>query len=204
MRLHDVSYICIRTKDIFTPVQTACLATACFCSLVTFSAMANADGYSTVSAFQFTVAAGVLIWLYSGALLVLLLTSGSGQPPTASFETYVKNGNRLALFFSYSGERTKASGLVPAGRPLITVHASLACRVAAVSLLYLLSSLFATTLASCVFLRPPLSLCLEGAIACSAISSDLNEYDCTNAFCSKVTALLKAKQKGPFKQSALF
>jgi hypothetical protein len=33
-----------------------------------------------------------------------LLTNGSGQPPAASFENHVKMGNRLALFFSYSGE----------------------------------------------------------------------------------------------------
>ena len=66
--------------------------------------MSDADGYDYVSAFQFTVAAGVLIWLYTGVLLVLLHTNGSGQPPAASFENHVKMGNRLALFFSYSGE----------------------------------------------------------------------------------------------------
>ena len=32
------------------------------------------------------------------------------------------------------------------------------------------------------------SLFLLGAIACSAISSDLSEYSCTNSFCSKVIA----------------
>ena len=66
--------------------------------------MSNADGYSSISAFQFTVAAGVLIWLYTLALLALLLVSASGQPPSASFETHVKYGNRLALFFAYSGK----------------------------------------------------------------------------------------------------
>ena len=66
--------------------------------------MSDADGYTYVSAFQFTVAVGVLIWLYTVALLVLLLTNGSGQPPAASFENHVKMGNRLALLFSYSGE----------------------------------------------------------------------------------------------------
>ena len=71
--------------------------------------MANAGGYSNASAFQFTVAAGVLIWLYSGALLVLRLTSGSGQPPTANLKPMSSLATGLRSSAPTAVSRTKAS-----------------------------------------------------------------------------------------------
>jgi len=65
----------------------------------------SSDNYDEVSAFGFTVAMDVLIWLYTLAALVgptILSLSGS-PPPTLNFEHLMKVGNRVAFCAAYTG-----------------------------------------------------------------------------------------------------
>jgi hypothetical protein len=92
-------------KDIYSPIQTACLATACFCSLVAFAAMADATDFARISAFQFTVAAGVLVWSYTlCVLLIPAVTVPSKQLFGHDLETMIKIGNRSAFLTAYTGK----------------------------------------------------------------------------------------------------
>mmetsp|Transcript_59278 Transcript_59278/g.111882 ORF Transcript_59278/g.111882 Transcript_59278/m.111882 type:complete len:181 (-) Transcript_59278:305-847(-) len=93
--------IAAQMKDVFTPLQTACLATTCFCSLVAFSAMADAPYYDKISAFQFTVAAGVLTWIYALGVLIIPWVARS-LPPGMDLENFVKRGNQAAFIFCYT------------------------------------------------------------------------------------------------------
>jgi len=65
-------------------------------------------GYSNVTAFQFTVAMDVLIWLYT--LAALLAPMGLGSQPSGSLdiEAFVKNGNRVAFGAAYTGGTRRA------------------------------------------------------------------------------------------------
>ena len=124
--IHDPAFV-----HVYSPLQTSCLALACFCSLVSFAAMADSGDYADAEAFKFSLASGVIVWAYT--LIVLGVPSakllGISVPGMASLESNVKVGNRIALWFAYSG-----------------------------------------------------------AIACSAVSSDISKSYCKNSFCSKVYA----------------
>lgn len=80
-----------------------------------------------MTAFKFTVASGVMVWLYSLLVLIFPAVTTGKHIFGADIVNVVKTGNRIAFLWAYTG-----------------------------------------------------------AVACSAISSDLTNFDCTNAYCSKV------------------
>jgi hypothetical protein len=66
------------------------------------------DHYSQVTAFQFTVASGVLVWLYTLGMLVVPSVMMMGQsPPNMDTEAMLRTGNRIALLFTYSGKELR-------------------------------------------------------------------------------------------------
>jgi len=66
------------------------------------------ENYDLVTAFAFTVAAGVIIWIYSLGLLVIpsLIMTGR-SPPSVNVDKISKIGNRFSLVVAYTGKNDK-------------------------------------------------------------------------------------------------
>lgn len=66
--------------------------------------ISKTENYDLVTAFAFTVAAGVIIWVYSLGLLVIpsLIMTGR-SPPSVNVDKISKIGNRFSLVTAYTG-----------------------------------------------------------------------------------------------------
>jgi hypothetical protein len=67
--------------------------------------MSDSGDYGDAEAFKFTLAAGVIVWVYTLGVLGVPSAKmmGINLPTTVNLEHYVKIGNRVALWFAYSG-----------------------------------------------------------------------------------------------------
>jgi hypothetical protein len=102
-------YYCISTCFPLIGLLISCV----WCSVCLSLSLSNniylthtcTDHYSQVTAFQFTVASGVLVWLYTLGMLVVPSVMMMGQsPPNMDTEAMLRTGNRIALLFTYSGK----------------------------------------------------------------------------------------------------
>ena len=87
-----------------------CLIFCNICALISFSVMASAKNYSDATALAFTVGAGVLTWLSSGALLVYqwfghVTNSQINESPHKRLLFF----HLLFCIFAYSGAIASAS-----------------------------------------------------------------------------------------------
>ena len=90
-------------NEVFTTFQTACMAIACCTSLISFAALADTKDFEDATAFQFTVAAGILVWVY--LLFVLFLPSLNMAGFTFPFNDLdgtVRSGNWGAFLLAYT------------------------------------------------------------------------------------------------------
>ena len=66
--------------------------------------MADSGDYTDAEAFKFTVAAGVIVWVWTLFVLAVPTLKMVGITVPGDLERNVKLGNRVALWFAYSGE----------------------------------------------------------------------------------------------------
>jgi hypothetical protein len=88
----------------FSPIQTTCYFFVFIFSFLSFVSMGDAEVYKLQTAYQFTLAIGVIVWLYA---FMLVLTRAALVRNIYIFafdvDELLRRGNRLTCFLSYTG-----------------------------------------------------------------------------------------------------
>lgn len=90
-------------KETFTAFQTVVLTSACVTSVISFATLADTKDYKDACAYRFTVAAGVLTWIYLLFIIFVPTLNNMGVDfPFVDLEGTVRQGSAFSALIAYT------------------------------------------------------------------------------------------------------